>query len=170
MRPGRSENPKKSAMSAICSSRCLTLKGGRRIPVASRKPARAEEEDMCMYLLTMFFCIVSHVILFGFPTVPPVVPRMSTLLVPRVSPPMVSYGILFPECPSSSSPNVPFSSFTLVFSGFPECPQCTLWAPPGGSPRAFPRPLWELLGAPKAKMASGLLSDASLGALPRPEK
>ena len=112
--------------------------GARRIPVASRKPARAEEEDMCMDLFTMFFRLVSHVILFGFPTVPLVVPRMSTHLFssPSAPLPMASYGILFPECPSSSTPNVPYFAFTLVFSGFPECPQCTLWAPPGGSPGA----------------------------------
>ena len=116
----------------LSSARCLTLKGGRRIPVASRKPARAEEEDMCMYLLTMFFCIISHIILFGFPTVPPVVPRMSTLLVPRVSPlpwlPMVFYFLNVPPVVPRMSPPLP-----LPFSsrGSPSVPSVHYGLPQG---------------------------------------
>ena len=111
--------------------------GARRIPVASRKPARAEERrhvhvssyDVLLHYFTCYSIWFSDCPSRGYPNVHP-------FSSPSVPPPMVSYGILFPECPSSSSPNVPFSSFTLVFSGFPECPQCTLWAPPGGSPGA----------------------------------
>ena len=45
MRGDWSENPN-SADSDLCLTRCLTLKGGRRIPVASRKPARDDDEDI----------------------------------------------------------------------------------------------------------------------------
>jgi len=67
MGQGRSENPKKSAgLCLICPARCRTLKGGRRIPVASRKPARADEEDVCMCFRSLLFCVILHVIVFGF--------------------------------------------------------------------------------------------------------
>ena len=134
---GRSENPNSanSADSAMGLTRCLTLKGGRRIPVASRKPARAEEEDMCMYLLTMFVCIISHVTLFGFPTVPPVVPRMSTLLVPRVSLllwfPMVFYFLNVPPVVPRMSPSLPLPLSSL---GSPSVPSVHYVLPQGDPP------------------------------------
>ena len=125
----------------VCLARCLTLKGGRRIPVASRKPARAEEEDMCMYLFTMFFCIISHVILFGFPTVPPVVPRMSTLLVPRVSLllwfPMVFYFLNVPPVVHRMSPTLPLPLSSRGSPSVPRTPVYTMGSP-RGLPRGFP--------------------------------
>ena len=127
-------------------TRCLTLKGGRRIPVASRKPARAEEEDMCMYLFTMVFRIISHVILFGFPTVPPVVPRMSTHPfsspnVPSYGFPIVFYFLIVPPVVPRMSPTLPEP---LSSRGSPSVPSVHY-----GLPQGAPQGLSEAsLGAP----------------------
>ena len=58
----RSENPN-SADSAIYLTRCLTLKGGRRIPVASRKPPRG---DLMMFRVgfasVVCVCVCSFIV------------------------------------------------------------------------------------------------------------
>ena len=119
--------------------------GARRIPVASRKPARAEEEDMFMYLFTLFFRIISHVILFGFPIIPPVVTRMSTLLVPQMSPllwfPMVFYFLNVPPIVPRMSPTLPLPLSTRVSPSNPR----VHYGLPQGAPQGLPE---ASLGAP----------------------
>ena len=120
--------------------------GARRIPVASRKPARAEEEDMCMYLFTLFFRHISHVILFGFPIVPPVVPRMSTHPfsspnVPSYGFPIVFYFLIVPPVVPRMSPTLPLP---LSSRGSPSVPSVHY-----GLPQGAPQGLSEAsLGAP----------------------